>query len=325
MVEFVTNATLRVDPEFERLITPLTPDEFSFLRDNILSAGEVYEAIVVLADGTIIDGHHRWKIIQENPDIRWHTRVMEFPDRYAIIEWMCKNQLGRRNLSEEQRKYTIGKMYEARKNAQGGTGANQHTVVKEQTGQIDHSATRRQQRDGTAGEIGKDYGITSRSVRRAEKFAKGVDALRDVSPDAAEKVLAGNAGVSKSQIAKLALKPQDEIKDAADEILGIAPTPKPVPKPKEPKRSECYSSEIRGVRKMIDEAYKPMLDETAQSKYTVEDLAEEIIVNGADYTNYLNRVVAQRKDLLDNDTARNIAIAAINSVIETIEKVRESL
>lgn len=321
MMEFAPNVTLRVDPEFERLITPLTPDEFSFLRDNILSAGEVYEAIVVLADGTIIDGHHRWKIIQENPDIRWHTRVMEFPDRYAIIEWMCKNQLGRRNLSEEQRKYTIGKLYEARKNTDAFKG-NQY---KSGDGQIVQKQNRREQRDGTAGEIGKDYGITSRSVRRAEKFAKGVDALRDVSPDAAEKVLAGNAGVSKSQIAKLASKPQDEIKDAADEILGIAPTPKPVPKPKESKRSEGYSSEMRGVRKMIDEAYKPMLDETAQSKYTVEDLAEEIIANGADYTNYLNRVVAQRKDLLDDDTARNIAIAAINNVIETIVKVRESL
>lgn len=310
MMEFVPNTTLRVDPEFERLITPLTPDEFSLLRDNILSVGEVYEAIVVLADGTIIDGHHRWKIIQENPTVKYHTRVMEFPDRYAIIEWMCKNQLGRRNLTDEQRNYTIGKMYEARKNTHGGdrkSSAQNGPLIGE--------------RKRISEQIGEETGVGKTTVKRAEKFAKGLDALRMVSPEAAEKVLTGKANVTQTEIASIAKQAPEQIKDVAESILGN----KPIPKVEKPKRNDGFSSEMRGVRKMIDEAYKPMLDETAQSEYTVEDLAEEIIANGTDFTNYLNRVVAQRKELLDNDTARSIAITAIDNVIETIMKVRESL
>lgn len=76
----------------------------------------------------------------------------------------------------------VGKMYEARKNTQGGTGANQHTVEKEQTGQNVHSANgRRISRDGTSGQIGREVGMSDRNVRRAEKFAKGIDALSEIS------------------------------------------------------------------------------------------------------------------------------------------------
>ncbi len=93
---------------------------------------------------------------------------MDFSDKWAAFEWMYRKQLGRRNLTEEQRTYMIGKMYEARKNTQGGTGANQYTACKEQTGQNVHSATRREIKDGTAGQIGKEVGVDGRTVRRAD-------------------------------------------------------------------------------------------------------------------------------------------------------------
>ena len=44
----------------------------------------------------------------------------EFSSRYEAIIWICKNQLGRRNLTPEQKKYLIGKQYEAEKCANGG-------------------------------------------------------------------------------------------------------------------------------------------------------------------------------------------------------------
>ena len=69
----------------------------------------------------------------------------------------------------------IGKTYEAQKKSQGGTGVNQHTVKKEQTGQNVHSATPREVKDGTAGRLAKELGVDERTVRRAEKFAKGTE------------------------------------------------------------------------------------------------------------------------------------------------------
>ena len=86
---------------------------------------------------------------------------------------MYKKQLGRRNLTEEQKAYMVGKMYEARKKSVGQHEGNQYTKVE--SGQNVHIPNRREQRNGTAGEIGKEIGVNGRTVRRAEKFAKGVD------------------------------------------------------------------------------------------------------------------------------------------------------
>jgi len=36
--------------------------------------------------------------------------------------------------------------------------------------------------------IAKELGVGQKTVERAEKFAKGVDALKEVSPEAADKV-----------------------------------------------------------------------------------------------------------------------------------------
>ena len=45
---------------------------------------------------------------------------------------MCQNQIGRRNISDEQKTYLLGKLYEARKNTVGaadGFRGNQYSKV----------------------------------------------------------------------------------------------------------------------------------------------------------------------------------------------------
>ncbi len=88
---------------------------------------------------------------------------------WAAFEWMYKKQLGRRNLTEEQKTYMIGKVYEARKNTESFKG-NQY---KSADAQNDHQQTRNEIKQGTAGQIGKEYGIGGATVRRAEEFSNG--------------------------------------------------------------------------------------------------------------------------------------------------------
>ena len=110
---------IRIDPEFQKKIPPLTDEEFTQLQENILRDGEVYEPLF-LWQGIIVDGHNRWKIILEHPEIIYHTREMDFPNKWAAFEWMCKKQLGRRNLTSQQRTALIGETYLSRKNSAGG-------------------------------------------------------------------------------------------------------------------------------------------------------------------------------------------------------------
>ena len=105
---------LRIDPEFESKIPPLRDEEFKQLEENILADGVVINPLIVW-DGVIVDGHNRYRILQKHPEIQYSTYEKMFPDRYAAIAWICKNQLGRRNLTPQQFKYLVGQQYEAEK------------------------------------------------------------------------------------------------------------------------------------------------------------------------------------------------------------------
>ena len=58
---------LRIDPEFESKIPPLTEEEYQLLEENILQDGVVLNPLIVW-NGCIIDGHNRFRIIQAHPE-----------------------------------------------------------------------------------------------------------------------------------------------------------------------------------------------------------------------------------------------------------------
>ena len=152
-------SVLKVDPEFQAQIPPLTEDEFEQLRENILADGQVYEPIIAW-NGTIFDGHHRWSIIQENWDVlkgRYSIIDMDFPDRWAAFDWMYRKQLGRRNLSEEQRAYMIGRMYDARKHSAGGQVGNSN--AQKRRGHDDHTDLPSERPMRTEEQIAAELGI----------------------------------------------------------------------------------------------------------------------------------------------------------------------
>ena len=93
---------LEIRPEFSSRIPPLLPKELEILEENILAEGRVINPIVVWGN-VIVDGHNRYRIIQMHPEITYQTHEKEFSDRYEVIAWICKNQLGRRNLTERPR------------------------------------------------------------------------------------------------------------------------------------------------------------------------------------------------------------------------------
>ena len=120
---------LKINPEFEEIIPPISPDEFTQLEDNIVAEGELLMPIIIWK-GFIIDGHSRYKILQKHPEIECKIIEKHFEDKYEAIAWICKNQIGGRNLSERYIKYLRGKQYEAEKKSCKFHG-NQYTLAKE--------------------------------------------------------------------------------------------------------------------------------------------------------------------------------------------------
>lgn len=91
---------IQIDSEFQSLIPPLTDDEFKRLEKSILAEG-VRESIITW-NGTIIDGHNRYRICQEHGLECPHTD-RSFDSRDAAKIWIIENQFGRRNLSKYDR------------------------------------------------------------------------------------------------------------------------------------------------------------------------------------------------------------------------------
>lgn len=91
-----TLPTLQIVPELQELIPPLTDYEFETLRDNCLNEG-IREPIIVWGD-IIIDGHNRYKIAKEH-NLPFKTLTKNFKSKSEVIQWIVKNQLGRRNIS----------------------------------------------------------------------------------------------------------------------------------------------------------------------------------------------------------------------------------
>ena len=107
-------SALKIDPEFQGKIPPLTFEELNQLESNILRDGRIINPIIVW-QGLIVDGHNRYTIAKKHPEIPFTVHEKAFANRYEAIIWICKNQLGRRNLTPEQKKYLIGKQYDAEK------------------------------------------------------------------------------------------------------------------------------------------------------------------------------------------------------------------
>lgn len=91
---------LTVDPELEAIAPPLAKHELAILEADILEHGCTTPLMVW--NGTIIDGHHRYGICREH-HIPFGIEEIKLADKTEAKLWIVRNQLGRRNLTPFQR------------------------------------------------------------------------------------------------------------------------------------------------------------------------------------------------------------------------------
>ena len=81
---------LKISSEYASLVHPLTPQEYQALKMSIEQNGQP-EEITITGDGTVLDGHHRLKILKEL-GIEPKTKVKSFDnplsEKLYVIECM---------------------------------------------------------------------------------------------------------------------------------------------------------------------------------------------------------------------------------------------
>lgn len=324
---------LKIDPEFRNKIPPLTAAEYKQLEENILSAGEVYEPIAVWND-TIVDGHNRWQVIQENPDasIKYRIREMEFADKWAAFDWMYRNQLGRRNLTEMQRTMLLGLALEARKKSHGADQARKNGRFGRKH-QSDANGTEEHKTDlhgysKTATAIAKETGVSQSKVERAAKFARGIEAIRKVSPETADKILAEKVSVSKESVQRAPHLDENQLRQFVKTVeqghhIGVGAMEQIAPKPKP--RGGGGSAENRRIAALVRE-HDAQMQGTREIHLTVDDMIQTILLKGEEYVRTITTIRKYQTECFATKEDRKKFVTAIReNFIPTLNRKLEEL
>lgn len=185
---------LKIDTVFRKLIPQLPAEEFLRLEENIMRDGCCKPLFVW--NSTILDGHNRYEICTKL-QIPFMIQRVYVKSREEAIVWICVNQLGRPDITEEMRRYLIGKRCEIEKilGAHNAAGTNQYTKKELQANILpelafDASASRTRER------LSKEYNISQASILNYEKYTQALDLLTKIVPDLVPRILTSEIKIS---------------------------------------------------------------------------------------------------------------------------------
>lgn len=316
---------LIIDEEFQMLIPPLAPEEYQKLKENIIADG-CREPLVIWGK-IIVDGHNRYKICTES-NVPYKTINKEFKDRSDVIEWMLRNQLGRRNLTDFSRNEIALKYQEViakkMRERQSLNGKNQVSNFKyigsrsidplpiEKTNQRKELAKIAKTSEGSIqrSKLILEKG-TEEQIERARKGGKGNSIGNIVSEirESTERKTCRECGrklpfsefYNKKNICKRCFNNCSSSKDVKGNILRIA-------------------EEYKNIKE--EDVIGDLYNNEKEMKYTIENLIEEFSINFDTCIEMLTGILEQHKELLVTVENRKKIMVVLEEAEATIGKMK---
>lgn len=200
-----------VDPEFERLIPPLSEQELRQLECSLLDDGALSPLAVWTPHNILLDGHHRLRLFRLH-DIPFTTTSLEFESRDAARLWIIGHQLGRRNLPPEQAAYYRGQQYGEQRSDPVENLQKPQCFSKGHCDPSGDSQEATEAPDATADRLAKEHRVSPSTIKRDAQFAEALDALAELfGAEFRSDVLAGTSGLAKKDIVTLAQMPRERL------------------------------------------------------------------------------------------------------------------
>ena len=195
---------ITIDKEFQTLLAPLTAEEFKGLEQDILDKG-CLDTLKVW-QGILIDGHNRYTICMRH-GVLFDVQELEFDDREAVIEWMIRHQLSRRNQTPEQISYYRGKLYEQLKKQHGGDRKS-----SAQNAHLNNS-------EKTAEAVAEQYNVNQATIRRDADYARAIDTIAvEAGEEVKQQILSGELPMTKKDVVELARMPVEERQEVIEQV-----------------------------------------------------------------------------------------------------------
>lgn len=257
---------LRINPVFKDLIPPLSEEEYQTLEANLRNEG-CREPICVW-NYTILDGHNRYEICTRL-SIPFQIKQINLFSEAEAIAWICANQLGRRNISEETRRYLIGKRYEAEKSIswdRNPDGANQHSAKNEPEKSPDPVASDLSEAvraNKTSAKLGHEYNLSRPTVIKYGQYARAIEKISEVDPIIADQILSGTLKLSQNSVIDLAKLKNSRIKRILEQMAETMEERNQQSKARRQVREETAKSETQEKEPVIEIKNMPAPDANA--------------------------------------------------------------
>lgn len=212
-MQFVHEKNIEIDPELEKLLPPLSKEDYQMLEQSLLQNGFMqYSTRIQLwcppeeeendndahpAKSYIIDGHNRYRICQKhNIDLpSWCFDWLCFDTKEEVKKYIYENQLARRNLSPIQ-KISIAEKYrsiyekQAKENQSLGGGDKKSKDYQKSVGSNLTQAVDKKRNPTTDERLSKIAGI------KTTTYKMGAKVLKSGNEDLKQRVLSGETSIS---------------------------------------------------------------------------------------------------------------------------------
>lgn len=201
---------LKVDEEFRRLC-PAMGKETRQELERLLSQDGFTPPIRTWKQW-IVDGFEQYELCV-CAGLPYTVEQLPFTGREEAILWICTHNALREDLTEEQRRYLIGRRYQA-----------ERVLYGESPSQGDNLASP-ESCWGTSTRLEREYGSSPNTIQRYGIFATAMDTIGKYAPILFEQILSGKTQLTFSRIISLAEKKPREIKQLEDTIVRSSALP----------------------------------------------------------------------------------------------------
>lgn len=203
------NDMLKTDSEFRRLVFPCSQEEYASLERRILQYG--CSCPVTVWYGYIIRGFEQYNICMAH-NLAFETRNINFRVKEEVISMICREELDSRYLPENQRRYLIGKRY----NADIVIGAHNAAGTDQFRERIRRELSKSKRLyESSAGltkeRLAREYGLKPCSVTRYSIYARAIDYIASIKSEMADQILSGERKTSMETVMSCYEKEEHEV------------------------------------------------------------------------------------------------------------------